>query len=476
MHKKLAALFLLIPILLVSNCERYYHFENGRISGVDSIEELDEVSAFSFAIMSDNKGDSPTSKPEFARMVKWIDLSGCRFVIGLGDHVKKGWENSFLDFIKENKWWSGNFYPNIADGENEYYGENQGDWCAGAPLLKAANLYDNPYVKMRENGCECYAQIPVENFTIHLIQLHYPDEPAEEELAFPNSSRDYLMNTLNSIDKDYGDIVIVAAHSRTGFWIDQLSTEQKTVVMEKCDMLLSATTHFFERKVIKGYENSGPLIINTGSITYPNKYCPPGFVYVNVLKHPLSLVVQYLDASEEEREMQWSNYAYIKVVDGGIIETDFRDVKPEEDFNRSVGYLERSYTQEEMNKVVEGLYLTVGDVDDAFINAGSGLAGGEIPYKDLWDVFPYNNEIYIITLSRTDLEKLFENEIDQITEPELRIAINNFEGDYLIKRLNIPEERVEKTGIREINLLQKWLNSTKQGDFPLDTEDAISAK
>lgn len=49
--------------------------------------------------MSDNKGDG-LEKKAFDRMVKWMEKSQTKFVIGLGDHVKKGWKNSFLDFLK----------------------------------------------------------------------------------------------------------------------------------------------------------------------------------------------------------------------------------------------------------------------------------------------------------------------------------------------------------------------------------------
>ena len=82
--------------------------------------------------------------------------------------------------------------------------------------------------------------------------------------------------------------------------------------MEKCDLVLSATTHFFKRKIIKDHENDGPLFINTGSITYPYKFCPFGYVQVNVLEYPSALVVQYLNAAKGQPEMQTKDYAFIK--------------------------------------------------------------------------------------------------------------------------------------------------------------------
>jgi len=324
--KEILKMFFVIFVLAFPgiNCEKIYRFKEGKISGINNIEDLDKEAVFNFAIMSDNKGDSPKSSKQFANMVKWLKESNAQFVIGLGDHVKKGWENNFLPFLKENKWWHQNFYPNVADGENEFYGRSQSDWGAGAPILEEVDLSENPNVTIRDNKCEYYAKIKVKGYTIHLIQLHYSDEPKEDSIAFTEDSKRYLVDILKSIDKGPKDIIIAAAHSRTGFWIDQLSFEQRTKVMDKCDLVLSATTHFWERKAIPGYEDSGPLFINTGSITYPSRNSPYGYVQVHVIRKPLSLVVQYINADRIKREMQPSKYAFIKIVGGKILKTNFR--------------------------------------------------------------------------------------------------------------------------------------------------------
>ena len=99
---------------------------------LSTMQLLDATADFSFAIMSDHKGSAPSNSPEMTRMVQWIRESGDRFVIGLGDHLCKRFENPFLDFLTANQWWQQNFYPNIADGENEFYGSGQGDWGLGA--------------------------------------------------------------------------------------------------------------------------------------------------------------------------------------------------------------------------------------------------------------------------------------------------------------------------------------------------------
>ncbi|MCK4421404.1 hypothetical protein KAW48_06350 [candidate division WOR-3 bacterium] len=451
--------FLLAFIVLTTSvgCEKIYQFTEGKISGINTIESLDKGAVFSFAIMSDNKGDSPEDKKQFANMVQWIEESGDKFIIGVGDHVKKGWDNNFLHFLKENEWWHERFYPNVADGENEFYGKNQGDWGAGAPILDEVALFERSNVSIRENKCEYYAKIKVKGYTVHLIQLHYSDQPKVDSIAFTQDSKQYLMDVLNSIEKGPKDIIIAAAHSRTGFWIEQLSDEQRDVVLDKCDLVLSATTHFFERMIIPGYEDKGPLIINTGSITYPCAYCPYGYVQVHILKKPFTLVVQYINADRPKREIQYQEYAFIKIIGGEILTTNFRKVRPEEDMDRVVGTVPQDFSKEEMDSVVKSIYLEVTDAEEAYISARLGLKEGDITYRKLWDVFPYNNEIYRLTLTAEGVRSIFEKEIPVKGRKEITIAISSYNGDYIIEKLNLPEEKIVKTGKKDIPLLEEWV-------------------
>lgn len=296
-----------------------YYFENGKIKGIDTTQKLDKAAVFNFAIMSDNKGDGPSDE-RFARMLRWIKGSNAQFVIGLGDHLCSGYENEFLPFLQENEWWQKHFYPNVADGENGFYVHNQGKWAGGAPMLEEVKLSKRPNVVMRQNGAEYYARIEVDDYTLHLIQLHFPDNPKDPNLGFPEDSRRYAIETIQSIKKGPKDIIIVAAHTKGGCWIDAISEKRKKIVMENCDLLLSATTHKFKRHVIPGYENKGALSINTGSITYANL---DGYVHVHVLEEPLSLVVQYIPAKEQERKLQPFPMSLIKIVGGEILEGDF---------------------------------------------------------------------------------------------------------------------------------------------------------
>ena len=293
----------------------------------DKIKSLNEISAFTFAIFSDNKGDSPKNSKIFLRMVNWIKENNDLFVIGLGDHVKKGWNNSFLNFLEKNQWWHDNFYPNIADGENAYYGWRQFSWGAGGEFLKTVNMDKNAVVKIRKNGCEYYLKRKIGKFTIHLIQLHFPDEPRDTKKSFRENSKEFMAKTLQKINKTDYDIVIVGAHSRNGFWYNELNDKQKNILNKKADLVLSATTHYFKRKIFEKDLKNAPLFINTGSITYPAAYSKFGFIQVNVLENPNLIVLQYINAAKNKMLIPSKKYTFIKLINGKIININLSDIK-----------------------------------------------------------------------------------------------------------------------------------------------------
>ena len=295
-------------------------FSSVAASAFETIQDLDREAVFSFAIMSDNKGDSPYSRSEFAHMVQWINNSGNAFVIGLGDHLKKGRRNDFLDFLHENQWWHRWFYPTVADGENEYYGSGQGDWGAGRGIFDEVDLGSRPEVSLRENGAEYYAKITINGYTVHIISLTYSDTPKDPSVAFREDSRRFMISTLNSINKTDRDIVVVCAHDR-GNWIPVLSPERTRVLMEKADLVLSASSHYYTRIVPDGYEHTGALCLNTGSITHASRSCPNGYLEVHVLANPTRIVTQYHDASRDERILECGRFSYVKEI-GGIITED----------------------------------------------------------------------------------------------------------------------------------------------------------
>ncbi len=280
---------------------------------LDVMQTLDRVADFNFAIMSDHKGSAPANSPEMERMRQWIDESGDRFVIGVGDHLCARFDNPFLEFIATDHWWARYFYPNIADGENEYYGANQGDWGAGGQLLEDASMYGRPGVTIRDNKCEYYARIFAKGFVIHLIQLHYSDNPADISIAFNESTRQFLIDTLASIDRGPRDIVIAAD------WVGELSAERQAVVMDKCDLVLSATTHNYGRQIIEGYEYRGALCLNTGSVNYARD-ANQGYIQVHVFgdMRP-TMLIQYISTVDDARTpASAGNPVFVKELGGRV--------------------------------------------------------------------------------------------------------------------------------------------------------------
>ena len=69
------------------------------------------------------------------------------------------------------------------------------------------------------------------------------------------------------------------------------------------------------------------LMINTGSVTYPDSDIEgsiPGYVQVHVLEDPLRLDVKYLNVDLDIRTVPSGEYAYTKIVGG---KTDYTSRK-----------------------------------------------------------------------------------------------------------------------------------------------------
>jgi len=290
---------------------------------IESYDDLKDAESFSFSIISDNHGSSPIDNIEMARMSKWVSQGNDAFVLGVGDHLRKNENNDFLTFLIRNSWWKNNFYPTIADAENDYFGNGQGDWGAGGKLLNVLGFQNRDNIQMNNTGAEYYAQIPVNGVLVHYIVLHFPDNPGDAKIAFPESSKQFLINTLNRIHKSDNDIIIVSAHSMYGSWIDYLNPVQQLLVNSKCDLLLSGTTHFFERRVPQGLENSGPLMVNAGSVNNARWGSKNGFLQVHVMKNPLALVVQYVNTDESNPELADAPYSFVKYINGGVYPLNF---------------------------------------------------------------------------------------------------------------------------------------------------------
>ena len=287
------------------------------LSAQMSIKKLDSIAAFSFSIMSDNKGYALENESMY-KCDKWIREAGDRFILGLGDHVKDNRANPFLLFIKNDSLWHNSFYPNVADGENEFWGKDQADWGAGFPILDYVNLSGRKNVKIRDNKSEYYAIEEHEGIKVHIIQLHYSDTPVSPEIAFNQSSRKYLFDILESINKTDKDIIVVLVH--TNEWIDVLSKSNREKVLTKADLLLDANTHSYKKYKLEDTPKNPAAVFNTGAVGNSSN---SGFIQVHVLTNPLRMIIQYQETKNDARKLQEKGLAYEKIINGKTKKVDW---------------------------------------------------------------------------------------------------------------------------------------------------------
>jgi hypothetical protein len=289
----------------------------------DSPEALDAAARYHFVIMSDHKGMAPEGEMaptwedwgnliHIQRGISWIEAQHPAFVVGMGDHLKIGWGNPWIEWVRQRPWWMRSFWPNIADGENEYYGNGQSDWGAGGQYLIDTGVHLRPNVEIAPGGCEYHARIAVPGGTVHLLQCYYADQPSNPHNAWAPSSRQWLMERLAAIEKGPGDLVIVGAHSHNGDCLSVLSEGRRRVILERADLVLSATTHHYERHE---YGAGQALCINTGSLGFAGQG-GNGYVTVHMLDEPEGMLVQYVSTEEEARLLAPPKRCFFVAEDG----------------------------------------------------------------------------------------------------------------------------------------------------------------
>ena len=436
------------------------------LPGVESIADLDRLADLHFVLMSDNKGDSPLSSVEFARMTAWRKEGNPAFVIGLGDHVKHRFENTFIPWLQSEPWWREHFYPNVADGENEYYSptHRQSDYGEGAPILDLVALEAHATV-IRPNGSEYYAQIPVSGYTVHLIQMHFSDQPADAAVAFPESSRAWMMKTLKGIEKGDKDLIIVTAHSRTGAWDMVLSPDRRQFLLNKADLVLSATTHRFEAWVPKGFEEGDAVCVNTGAVNYPGRMAANGYVEIHLIES-LGIVGQYIDLTQTERRVQRGRYAWIKPKNGPMRYLNLRPPTADET-DGPIVHLSEPLEATEIEGSLSQLIKEKTGVDFALVGTRQGLDKGPVTRETAWRVFGANINIRIARIPMAKVLPVLG--LLQKTElasqgAAIRVAAPHPTMTGILTVAGITHEALEPQalddkGLRQVDLLVEWLTT-----------------
>ena len=436
------------------------------LSGVASIADLDRIADLHFVLMSDNKGDSPLSSVEFARMTAWMKEGDPAFVIGLGDHVKHRWENTFIPWLQSDPWWRDHFYPNVADGENEYYSptHRQSDYGEGAPILDLVALEAHANV-IRPNRSEYYAQISVDDYTVHLIQMHFSDQPADAAVAFPESSRAWLTETLQGIEKGDKDLIIVAAHSRTGAWDMILSPERRQALLNKADLVLSATTHRFEAWVPEGFEKGDAVCVNTGAVNYPGPMAANGYVEIHLIKS-LGIVGQYIDLTQTGRRLQRGRFAWIKSKEVPMRYLDLRPPAPDET-DAPIATLSEPLEATQIEEALSQLIKEKTGVNFALVGTRQGLEKGAVTREAAWRVFGKNTNIRIVNIPMAKVLPVlgFLQKTESSSQgPVFRLAAPHPTMTGIITVAGITHEAIEPqalddNGLRQVDLLVEWLTT-----------------
>ena len=436
------------------------------LPGVKSIGDLDRLADLHFAIMSDNKGDSPLSSVEFARMTAWIKEGKPAFMVGLGDHVKHRFENTFIPWLQSDPWWREHFYPNVADGENEYYSptHRQSDYGEGAPILDLVELEAHADV-IRPNRAEYYAQISVGDYTVHLIQMHFSDQPMDAAIAFPESSRAWMMETLKGIEKGDRDMIIVAAHSRSGAWDMILSPERRKLLLDKADLVLSATTHRFEVWVPEGFEEGDAVCVNTGSVNYPGPMAANGYVEIHLIES-MGIVGQYIDLTQTARRLQRGHFAWIKPKDGPMRYLNLRPPAADE-INEPITNLNEPLEATQIEGALSQLIKEKTGVDFALVGTRQGLDKGAVTREAAWRVFGKNTNIRIVRIPVAKVLPVLaflKRTEDASQGAALRVAAPHPTMTGIITVAGITHEAIEPQalddkGLRQVDLLIEWLTS-----------------
>ncbi len=112
-----------------------------------------------------------------------------------------------------------------------------------------------------------------------------------------------MLETLAGIQKGPNDLIIVGAHSRGGSWDQILSQERRKALLDKVDLVLSATTHRYQSWTPEGFEDGSAVCVNTGAVNYTGDMTPNGYVEIHVLEPSGAILGQSVDLTRTGRRL-----------------------------------------------------------------------------------------------------------------------------------------------------------------------------
>jgi hypothetical protein len=406
--------------------------------------------------MGENEGKGLSSET-FKKLTVFTREHDSAFNIGSGMHLDGNKNQEFLSYIKDNNWWKTRFFPNISTYENEYYGSKYSDWDKGKKIIESLKFPTYSQTSFFNDKADYYTQIKEGFYTIHLFQLH--NHEREQFDSVKTDMLKWLLTEIEAINKSETDFIIISGRGIDRVLKNEVHEDNYNKVLSKADLIIS--DDFLPFKLSSSEEMpNGAVTLNSGAVNSNSKYTPSGFVQIFHLPEPSAFVILYLNAEEDEFRLPSKGRSYIKYVNGPLAPLTLRDSEETEMPERVICDLPEDYTQSRVQFIAEKLFNEVDDCDRVWIKPESGLEAGQVQYKDLWDVFPKNGEVYVLNLTYQQLRKIFGKEIQLDNHKNQSIAIGSYFGDFIIERFNLTPNKYTKTGKHEIELLEEFLKSS----------------
>jgi len=129
---------------------------------------------------------------------------------------------------------------------------------------------------------------------------------------------------------------------------------------------------------------------------------------------------------------------------------DSWEAKVAETVETIIGQNPQALDTEQTTQALCRIWSEVFGTDFATSFSGSirgGLPQGELRVRDFYNVLPFDNTMFILQLTRDEAAEFVEGAQFAEDKPLYSVAVNDYNGQQMIERLKLPEERIERTGV-----------------------------
>lgn len=244
-----------------------------------------------------------------------------------------------------------------------------------------------------------------------------------------------------------------------------LSPERRQFLLNKVDLVLSATTHRFEAWVPEGFETGDAVCINTGAVNFPGTMTPNGYVEIHVLES-VGVIGQYIDLTRTDRRLQRGRFAWVKPKEGPMRYLNLRSAAADET-DEPIAHLSEPLEATQIEQGLSQLVKEKTGVDFVLVGTRQGLDKGPVTREAVWQVFEKNTNIRIVRIPVAKVLPVLA--LLQKTEAAsqgaaIRIAAPHPTMTGIITVGGITHEAIEPQatddkGLRQVDLLIEWLTT-----------------